>query len=185
MKFLHLILCPWICSSVSWFTVYGNLNRICILLLCKMEKAMAPHSMGWRSLVGCSPWGHWESDTTEQLHFHLSLSCIGEGNGNPLQYYCLRIPWMEEPGGLQSTGSQRVGHNWASDLTIVSLILISHLNAFFSTNTLCDIFNLLTSLRLSMAKSKISLGKCHTALESMWVILKYLLVLIFNIIPQW
>ena len=34
-----------------------------------------------------------------------------EGNGNPLQYSCLRIPWMEEPGGLQSMGLQRVGHN--------------------------------------------------------------------------
>ena len=39
---------------------------------------------GWRSLVGCSPWGCRESDTTEWLHFHFSLSCIGEGNGNPL-----------------------------------------------------------------------------------------------------
>ena len=39
----------------------------------------------WRSLEGCSPWGHWGSDTTEQLHFHFSLSCIGEGNGNPFQ----------------------------------------------------------------------------------------------------
>ena len=41
-------------------------------------------SHGWRSLVGCSPWGYKELDTTEQLHFHFSLSCIGEGNGNPL-----------------------------------------------------------------------------------------------------
>ena len=43
-----------------------------------------PH--GWRSLEGCSPWGPEESDTTERLHFHFSLSCIGEGNGNPLQW---------------------------------------------------------------------------------------------------
>ena len=49
-------------------------------------------SHGWRSLVGCSPWGRWESDTTERLHFHFSLSCIGEGNGNPLQYSCLENP---------------------------------------------------------------------------------------------
>ena len=46
-------------------------------------------SHGRRSLVGCSPWGREESDTTEQLHFHFSLSCIGEGNGNPLQ--CSRL----------------------------------------------------------------------------------------------
>src|SRR5574341_342772 len=49
-------------------------------------------SHGWRSLVGCSPWGRWESDTTELFHFHFSLSCIGEGNGNPLQCSCLESP---------------------------------------------------------------------------------------------
>ena len=64
------------------------------------EKAMAPHSStllpgksrGWRSLVGCSPWGREESDTTGRLHFNVSLSCIGEGNGNPLQCSCLENP---------------------------------------------------------------------------------------------
>ena len=49
-------------------------------------------SHGRRSLVGCSPWGCEESDTTERLHFHLSLSCIGEGNGNPLQCSCVENP---------------------------------------------------------------------------------------------
>ena len=49
-------------------------------------------SHGRRSLVGYSPWGREESDTTEQLHFHFSLSCIGEGNGNPLQCFCLENP---------------------------------------------------------------------------------------------
>ena len=60
---------------------------------------MAPHSstLAWkihgrRSLVGCSPWGRYESDTTERLHFQFSLSCIGEGNGNPLQCSCLENP---------------------------------------------------------------------------------------------
>ena len=49
-------------------------------------------SRGQRSLVGCSPWGCKESDTTEPLHFHFSLSCIGEGNGNPLQCSYLENP---------------------------------------------------------------------------------------------
>ena len=60
---------------------------------------MAPYSStlawkihGQRSLVGCSPWGCEESDTTERLHFHFSFSCIGEGNGNPLQCSCLENP---------------------------------------------------------------------------------------------
>ena len=49
-------------------------------------------SYGRRSLVGCSPRGCEESDTTEWLHFHFSLSCTGEGNGNPLQCSCLENP---------------------------------------------------------------------------------------------
>ena len=42
--------------------------------------------------MGCSPWGRERSDTTEELHFHFSLSCIGEGHGNPLQCSCLENP---------------------------------------------------------------------------------------------
>ena len=49
-------------------------------------------SHGRKSLVGCSPLGHEESDTTERHHFHFSLSYIGEGNGNPLQCSCLENP---------------------------------------------------------------------------------------------
>ena len=49
-------------------------------------------SHGRRSLVGCSPWGREESNTTEWLHFHFSLSCIGEGNGTPLQCSCMENP---------------------------------------------------------------------------------------------
>ena len=49
-------------------------------------------SHGQRGLVGCSPWGHEEPDRTERLHFHFSLSCIGEGNSNPLHGSCLETP---------------------------------------------------------------------------------------------
>ena len=49
-------------------------------------------SQGQGSLVGCGLWGRTESDTTERLHFHFSLSCIGEGNGNPFQCSCLEKP---------------------------------------------------------------------------------------------
>ena len=54
---------------------------------------------------------------TERLHFHFSLSCIGEGNGNPLQCSCLENPRDREPGGLPSMGSHRVGHD-RSDLAV-------------------------------------------------------------------
>ena len=66
-------------------------------------------------MEGCSPRGRWGSDTTEQLHFHFSLSCIREGNGNPLQCSCLEIPGTGEPDGLPSMGSHRVEYDW-SDL---------------------------------------------------------------------
>ena len=72
-------------------------------------------SHGRRSLEGCSLWGCWRSDMTERLHFHFSLSCIGEGNGNPLQYSCLENPRDGGAWWLPSLGSHRVGHDW-SDL---------------------------------------------------------------------
>ena len=68
-------------------------------------------SHGRRSLVGCSPWGLEESDTTEWLHFDFSLSCTGEGNGNPLHCSCLENPREGEPGGLPSMGLHSVGHD--------------------------------------------------------------------------
>ena len=68
-------------------------------------------SRGWKSLVGCSPWGRTESDTTERLHFHFSLSCIGEGNGNPLQCSCLENPrdggaWWAAIRGVSQSRTQ-------------------------------------------------------------------------------
>ena len=82
------------------------------------EKAMAPHSstLAWKipwteEPGGLQSKGSIESDTTEQLHFHLSLTCNGEGNGNPLQCSCLENPRDGKPGGLQSMGSHRVGHD--------------------------------------------------------------------------
>ena len=72
-------------------------------------------SHGWRSLVGCSPWGREESDTTEQLHFHFSLSSLEKEMATHSSVLAWRIPGTGEPGGLPSMGSHRVGHNW-SDL---------------------------------------------------------------------
>ena len=57
---------------------------------------------------------------TERLHFHFSLSCIGEGNGNPLQCSCLENPRDGEPGGLPSMGPHSVGHDWG-DLAAAAL----------------------------------------------------------------
>ena len=59
--------------------------------------------------MGCSPWGHEESDTTERLHFHFSLSCIGDGNGNPLQCSCLENP---RDGGAWWAAIYGVAQSW-------------------------------------------------------------------------
>ena len=72
---------------------------------CPTPVLLPGKSHGRRSLVGCSPWGCWELDTTEWLHFHFSLSCTGERNGNPLQCSCLENPRDGEPCGLPSMGS--------------------------------------------------------------------------------
>ena len=75
---------------------------------------MAPHSstLAWKI-----PWteelGRLQS-MGSQIHFHFSLSCIGEGNSNPLQYSWLENPRDGEariPGGLLSMGSHRVGYD--------------------------------------------------------------------------
>ena len=78
-------------------------------------------SPGRRSLVGCSPWGLKESDRTERLHFHFSVSCIGEGNGNPFQCSCLENPrdggawWADVYGVAQSgTGLKRLSSRSSS-----------------------------------------------------------------------
>ena len=99
-------------------------------------------SHGRRSLVGCSPWGREESDTTECLHFHFSLSCIEEGSGNPLQCSCLENPrdggaWWAAGYGvaqsqtrlkrLSSSSRYRVG----TEFLLVGLILFSFLMISF------------------------------------------------------
>ena len=83
-------------------------------------------SHGRRSLVGCSPWGRWGSDTTERLHFHFSLSCIGEGNGNPLQWSCLENPrdggawWVAQSRTqLKRLSSMVISVNRASQVVLV------------------------------------------------------------------
>ena len=80
-------------------------------------------SHGWKSLVGCSPWGRKESDTTERLHFHFSLSCIGEGNGSLLQCSCLENPrdggawWAAIYGVAQSRTQLKQLSSSSSSLT--------------------------------------------------------------------
>ena len=79
--------------------------------------------------MGCSPWGRWESDMTERLRFHFLLSCIGEGNGNPLQYSFLENPrdggawWVAVYGVTQSrTCLNRLSSSSSSSSVIVVML---------------------------------------------------------------
>ena len=77
-----------------------------------LEKGKVSHLsiLAWRI-----PWGSKELDRTERLS--------REGNGTPLQYsFAWKIPWTEEPGGLQSMGSLRVQHDWATSLSILTFV---------------------------------------------------------------
>ena len=88
--------CSWL---LRWYIPLAQIKEFSLLLLIPLEKAMAPHSS---TLAWEIPWmeapgrlqfmGSLGSDTTERLHFHFSLSWIGEGNGNPLQCSCLENP---------------------------------------------------------------------------------------------
>ena len=85
-------------------------------------------SHGQRSLVGCSPWGGKESDMTDRLHFHFSLSCVGEEMATHSSVLAWRIPGTGEPGGLLSMGSQsRKWLKWlsSSSSSMVVLFLVS------------------------------------------------------------
>ena len=112
-----------------------------LILYWFLEKAMAPHSStlawkihGWRSLVGCSPWGREEADTTERLHFHFSLSFIGEGNSKPLQCSCLENP--------------RDGEAWWAAIYGVaqSRTWLKQLSIYWFYNSICSVAKLYLTL---------------------------------------
>ena len=94
------MLAPLLCIfnlSLAFIMIYFHLLLNTRLYLWRRQWHPTPVLLpgklhGRRSLVGCSPWDHKESDTTERLPFQFSLSCIGEGNGNPLQCSCLENP---------------------------------------------------------------------------------------------
>ena len=102
----------YFCNVFGFLTPQVKLNSLKLVLWWKQwhpTPVLLPgKSHGQRSLEGCSPWGCKESDMTEWLHFHFSLSCIGEGNGNPFQCSCLKNPrdgrawWAAVYGAAQS-----------------------------------------------------------------------------------
>ena len=122
-------LCTWQVGSYQEGKERGGINwMIGVDIYIGNDNPVLPgKSHGRRSLVGCSPWDLEESVTTEWLHFHFSLLCVGEGNGNPLQCSCLENPrdrgaWWATVYGvaqsrtrlkrLSSSSSNRLGLPW-------------------------------------------------------------------------
>ena len=130
--FLKLQTYLWIKSPLHFYGTSGLLPHQFVLQRRQWHPTpllLPGKSHGWRSLVGCSPWGSEESDMTERLHFHFSLLCTGEGNGNPLQYSCLENPrdggawWAAVYGVAQSrTRLKRLSRSSSSS----SNLFLSH-----------------------------------------------------------
>ena len=104
-------------------------------------------SHGWSSLVGCSPWGREESDPTEPLPFHFSLSCIGEGNGNPLQWSCLENPrdggaWWASVYGVTESDTTEATQQGQQQQQQHPYICSLHLCLYFcfANKIICTIF---------------------------------------------
>ena len=127
------IVCSWLSlAAVQFCSVSAN------SFPCSLVKAIAARSstLAWiipwtGSLVGCSPWGREELDTTERLHFHFPLSCTGEGNGNPLQCSCLENPrdggawWAAVSGVAQSrTWLKRLSSSSSSIYIYMSVLWV-------------------------------------------------------------
>ena len=118
-------------------------------------------SHGQRSLVGCSPWGCKKSDTTERLHFHFSLSCIGEGNGNPLQCFCRENP---RDGGAWWAVVYGVAQSWTWLKQLSSSSSYVKTRFSFLNKILCQ------SLRWSSKWNCAPLQLQHTHLISPWLL---------------
>ena len=105
-------------------------NEYLLIKVCMFFLPGKPH--GRRSLVGCRPWAREESDTTKRLHFHFSLSCIGEGNGNPLQCSCLENP---RDRGAWWAAVYGVAQSW----TRLKRLSSSSSSTFFRCNYFCTL----------------------------------------------
>ena len=87
----------------------GAIHKIKLVICITLPRLLPGKSHGQRSLVGCSPWGCEESDTTDRLHFH--FHALEKEMATHSSVLAWRIPEMVEPGGLPSMESHRVRHD--------------------------------------------------------------------------
>ena len=129
--FIEHLMCSRGCvEAFTCFTFIPHWHPTPVLLLGKSHER--------RSLVGCSPWDREESDTTEWLHFHFSLSCIGEGNGNPLQCSCLENPrdggaWLAAVYGVAQSRTRLKRLSSSSSIASLVAQMVKNLPAMQET----------------------------------------------------
>ena len=140
----------WI--SVWFFQLYTQTWNCWVIRQWQPTSELLPgKSHGWKSLEGCKPWGRWGSDTTEWLHFHFSLSCIGEGNGNPLQCSCLENPrdggawWAAIYGVTQSRTQLKCLSSSSGSMALLFLV-------FWETSTLFSTVTILVYISINNVK---------------------------------
>ena len=137
----------WVKIEPGSYMVNGPYASVSIRLWHPSPVLLPGKSHGQRSLVGCSPWGREESDTTGRLHFHFSLSCTGEGNGNPLQCSCLENPrdggawWAAIYGVTQS-------RTWLKQLSSSSSICLGKMSS------LCLNMTILALIRIAIYRKR-------------------------------
>ena len=166
--------------SIGWILFLRLFNRYLGL---PTEKAMAPHSstLAWKipwmeEPGGLQSMGSLESDMTERLPFHFSLSCIGEGNGNPLQCSCLENPRDGGAWWLPFMGSHRVGHDWSDLAAAAAAANISYHHHHFYSRCFChyflvlevDLLTWLSSALLCDFTSSLSLRSARRHSDGNW-----------------
>ena len=114
------------------YLLYPIYSSICASLIFDRRRQWHPtpvllpgKSHGWRSLVGCSPWGRWGWDRLSDFTFTFHFHTLEKEMATHSSVLAWRIPGTGEPGGLLSVGSHRVGHDW-SDLAIAIAIFLIH-----------------------------------------------------------
>ena len=123
--------CLWLCLSCLTFHFYKDFSHVGEGDGTPTPVLLPGKSHGRRSLVGCSPRGPWESDATEWLHFH--FNALEKEMATHSTVLAWRIPGTGELGGLQSMGSQRVRHNWATSLSLPLYILVGFISKYWRT----------------------------------------------------
>ena len=109
----------------DWTTTKGKTKKelktwVRLVLNCRegngnpLQYSCLEKSHGWRSLVGCSPWGREESTRLSDFTFTFHFLALEKGMATHSSILPWKILWTEEPGGLQSVGLQRVGHDLAT-----------------------------------------------------------------------